>query len=49
MGNETPERTPRKSGDPRYVPDVSEHDDDMTDAEWFWAMGPVPQDWQDER
>lgn len=32
-------RTPIKSADPRYVPGVSEHDDDMTDAEWVEAMG----------
>lgn len=33
-----------KKNDPRYVPGASEHDDDMTDEEWLWAMGPVPQD-----
>lgn len=33
-----------KKNDPRYVPGVSEHDDDMTDEEWFWAMGPIPQE-----
>src|SRR5690606_32679299 len=38
-----------KKNDPRYVPGVSGHDDDMTDEEWFWAMGPIPQDWQNVR
>lgn len=28
-----------KLGDPRYVPGVSQHDDDMTDAQWGEAMG----------
>lgn len=28
-----------KLSDPRYTPGVSEHDDDMTDAEWMSAMG----------
>jgi len=34
---------PSKTSDPRYIPGVSEHDDDMTDEEWFEAMGPVPE------
>lgn len=33
-----------KNEDPRYVPGVSEHDDDMTDAEWNEAMGEPPSD-----
>jgi len=31
-----------KRCDPRYTPGISQHDDDMTDAEWFQAMGPRP-------
>lgn len=31
-----------KLADSRYVPGVSEHDDDMTDAEWASAMGEPP-------
>lgn len=39
----------RKEDDPRYVPGVSEWDDDSTDREWFEAMGPAPaQDARDE-
>lgn len=33
---------PSKESDPRYVPGVSEWDDDSTDQEWFEAMGPAP-------
>lgn len=39
-----------KITDPRYVPGVSEHDDDMTDAEWREVMGPIsldPEPWRD--
>lgn len=35
---------PRKEDDPRYVPGVSEHDDDMTDEEWYEAMGPASEE-----
>ena len=28
-----------KANDPRYLPGVSEHDDDMTDSEWFESYG----------
>lgn len=28
-----------KLADPRYIPGVSEYDDDMTDDQWFEAMG----------
>lgn len=31
-----------KENDPRYLPGVSEWDDDATDEEWFEAMGPAP-------
>lgn len=31
-----------KEADPRYVSGVSDVDDDMTDQEWFEAMGPAP-------
>lgn len=31
-----------KTTDPRYVPGVSAHDDDMTDEEWLHTMGPAP-------
>lgn len=34
--------TPSKTDDPRYVPGISEFDDDATDEEWFEAMGPAP-------
>ena len=34
--------TTRKTDDPRYLPGVSEWDDDCTDQEWFDAMGPAP-------
>lgn len=30
---------PRKTTDPRYVRGASQHDDDMTDAEWATAYG----------
>lgn len=41
--------TTRKTDDPRYVPGVSEFDDDATDQEWFEAVGPAPaQDASDE-
>jgi len=33
-------RTYGKLADPRYVPGVSEHDDEMTDAQWRESMGP---------
>lgn len=33
--------TPTKESDPRYEAGVSEHDDDMTDEEWFEAYGPA--------
>lgn len=32
----------RKTDDPRYIPGVSEWDDDCIDQEWFDAMGPAP-------
>lgn len=39
----------RKTDDPRYIPGISEFDDDSTDQEWFDAMGPAPaQDAPDE-
>lgn len=31
--------TPSKLADPRYVPGLSGNDDEMTDAEWYAAMG----------
>lgn len=30
-----------KEADPRYIPRVSPHDDDMTDQDWNVAYGPV--------
>lgn len=32
-----------KTDDPRYIEGVSDMDDDMTDEEWFEAMGPSPE------
>ncbi|USH44457.1 hypothetical protein SEA_CASSITA_126 [Microbacterium phage Cassita] len=33
-----------KNHDPRYIPGVSEMDDDMTDAEWVEAYGEYVED-----
>lgn len=37
-----------KTDDPRYIEGVSDMDDDMTDEEWFEAMGPAPEVTRDE-
>lgn len=39
------DENPIKEADPRYVPGISENDDDMTNAEWVEAMGPVPDEY----